>query len=244
LKLFENVSFDFKGKTVLVVGGSKGIGRGVVNAFLASGARVFYASRSQPVEETNGIFIHTDVSTPDDIDNLFRVMNKEGGVDIVVNTAAINYCKPMEAITTEEWDEVLAINMRAAFLICKLSIEDMSKRSCGKIVNVSSIAGRYRSIVSGVHYVSSKAGLIGLTRQVAFLAARYNINVNVVCPSQTMTGMLEKSMNKEEIAALADSIPLKRVASIAEQVGPILFLCSDAASYITGAVIDVNGGQI
>ena len=244
MKLFENVSFDFKGKTVLVVGGSKGIGKGVANAFLASGARVFYASRSQSTEKTNGIFIHTDVFNPDDIDNLFRVMNKEGGVDIVVNTAAINYCKPMEEITVEEWDEVSAVNMRAAFLICKLSIEDMRKRSYGKVVNISSIAGRSRSIVSGVHYVSNKAGLIGLTRQVAYLAARYNINVNVVCPSQTMTGMLKKSMNKEEIAALADNIPLKRVAAIAEQVGPILFLCSDAASYITGAVIDVNGGQI
>ncbi len=241
---FENLSFDYTGKNVLVVGGSRGIGKGVTEAFMAAGARVFYASRNPAENLRKAIFIRTDLSKPEEIDNLFHEINKAGGTEIIVNTAGVNYCKSIEEITLEEWNEVMDINLRAAFLICKWGIEVMGRKSYGKIVNVSSIAGRHRSVVSGVHYVSSKAGLIGLTRQVAYLAAPYNINVNVVCPSQTMTGMLAESMNDDEISALAANIPLKRVANVAEQVGPILFLCSDAASYITGAVIDINGGQM
>ena len=114
----------------------------------------------------------------------------------------------------------------------------------GKIVNVSSIAGRHRSPVSGVHYVSSKAGIIGLTKQLAFEVARRNININCVCPSQTLTDMLKSSMDKKTLKEFAQTIPLNRLATVNEQVNPILFLCSKEASYITGAVIDINGGQI
>ena len=120
----------------------------------------------------------------------------------------------------------------------------MKVQKYGKIVNVSSIAGRHRSIVSGVHYVSTKSGLIGLTRQMAYELAKYNVNVNVVCPSQTMSDMLRESMSDDEIEILSKNIPLRRIATIDEQVGPILFLCSDLSSYMTGAVVDVNGGQL
>ena len=114
----------------------------------------------------------------------------------------------------------------------------------GRIVNVSSIAGRHRSYVSGVHYTSSKAGIIGLTKQVAFEVAKRGITVNAVCPSQTKTDMLEQSMTKEEIRKLGETIPLNRVAEVSEVVEPILFLCSDGASYITGTTLDINGGQL
>ena len=136
------------------------------------------------------------------------------------------------------------VNLRAAFLICREAAKRMKQKERGSIINVSSIAGRHRSPVSGVHYVSSKAGIIGLTKQLAFELGPHGVNVNVVCPSQTMTDMLMQSMTDEQRKSLADSIPLKRIATVAEQVGPILFLCSDAAAYITGAVIDVNGGQV
>ena len=113
-----------------------------------------------------------------------------------------------------------------------------------RIVNVSSIAGRNRSLVSGVHYTSSKSGLIGFTRQLAFELGPQNINVNCVCPSQTITQMLEESMSKEEQNKLSNDIPLKRLATVDDQVGPIVFLCSELSNYLNGAVIDVNGGQI
>ena len=112
-----------------------------------------------------------------------------------------------------------------------------------KIVNVSSIAGRHRSLVSGVHYVSSKAGIIGLTKQLAYELGEKGINVNCVCPSQTLTDMLKESMSNSEQKNLASIIPLKRLNTIEEQVAPILFLSSVESSYMTGSILDINGGQ-
>ena len=117
-------------------------------------------------------------------------------------------------------------------------------KSGGRIVNVSSIAGRNKSIVSGVHYTSSKAGIIGLTRQLAHELGPKGINVNCTCPSQTLTPMLSESMNEKQLSKLSESIPLSRVANVKEQVGPIVFLCSSLSSYLNGCIIDVNGGQI
>ena len=117
-------------------------------------------------------------------------------------------------------------------------------KSGSRIVNFSSIAGRNRSLVSGLHYTSSKAGIIGFTRQLAYELGPRNINVNCVCPSQTKTKMLLESMSKEEQEKLSENIPLNRLASIEDQVGPVVFLCSELSNYINGAVIDVNGGQL
>ena len=154
----------------------------------------------------------------------------------------INYTKKIEEIDIDEWDKVLDTNLRSFFYITKKVLEIMPDG--GKIVNVSSIAGRNRSVVSGVHYTSSKAGIIGLTKQVAYEVGKRNINVNVVCPSQTRTDMLSESMTEKEIQELGKSIPLGRIAKIEEVVDSILFLCSDEASYITGTALDVNGGQL
>ena len=128
-------------------------------------------------------------------------------------------------------------------MICKSAIQIMKKKNGGRIVNVSSIAGRSKSVVSGVHYTSSKYGVIGLTKQLSNEVSKYNILVNCLCPSQTKTEMLVDSMNKSQLNKLLNSIPINRIAETEEQALPILFLCSDAASYISGATIDVNGGQ-
>ena len=117
-------------------------------------------------------------------------------------------------------------------------------RSGAKIVNVSSIAGRSKSLVSGVHYTASKAGIIGLTRQLAQELGPLGININCICPSQTLTPMLERSMSVSQRLDLENKIPLRRIATIDEIVKPIMFLCSKDASYIHGACIDINGGQL
>jgi len=243
---FNNVSFDFNEKLILVIGGSRGIGKGIVDAFIHAGAKVFYASRNPIMNGSKNGAIHvpTDLTKNDEIDNLFREVDSFGPLDVLVNSAAINYTKKIEDISEDEWEIVIKTNLSAVFYLCKKAITRMKKQNSGKIINISSIAGRHRSLVSGVHYVSSKAGLIGLTKQLAFEVAEYNININATCPSQTMTDMLEESMTKEEMNKLISTIPLKRFAKIKEQVGVILFLASDAASYITGTYIDVNGGQI
>lgn len=243
---FSNIHFDFTGKLVLVIGGSRGIGKGIVEGFLRSGAKILYSSRqlAKNLESPEVIHVPVDITNESQIVRLFETVDQYGIPDIFINSAAINFAKRIEEISIDEWNLVLQTNLTAAFSLCKKVLARMKLRKQGKIVNISSIAGRHRSIVSGVHYVSSKAGLIGLTKQLAFEAAGYNINVNAVCPSQTMTDMLQESMTREEIENLKANIPLKRLASVKEQVGPIMFLCSDAAAYVTGTFIDVNGGQI
>ena len=239
-----DLSFNFTGKKALVVGGSQGIGKGVVQALMEAGAIVTYAARTQFSSQTDARFIKTDLSKKSDIKNLFDKIDSAGRLDILINTAALNYFNKVDQISSEEWDNVINVNLTSTFLLCRESIIRMKKQSEGKIVIVSSIAGRNRSIVSGAHYTASKAGVIGLIRQLAFECGQYGININATCPSQTMTDMFFNSMDEGQQKALANSIPIRRIASVVEQVAPILFLCSEGASYITGAVIDVNGGQI
>ena len=237
-----NISFDFSSRVALVVGGSKGIGQRVCIDLLNSGAKVFYVSRnrSQDLDSLGAKHLKCDLRNELAIKSCF---DKLPSLDFLINCAAINHCKKIEKISSQEWDDVLAVNLRAYFITCKEAVEKMKKANFGRIVNVSSIAGRHRSLVSGTHYVASKSAIIGLTRQLAYECAGDNITVNVVCPSQTMTTMLKESMTSEQIGQLCTAIPLKRIAETQDQSLPILFLCSDGANYITGAAIDINGGQ-
>jgi 3-oxoacyl-[acyl-carrier protein] reductase len=234
-----NINFDFSSKKVLVFGGSRGIGKEVCNQFLKSGASVFCASRTKC--SLKGVEHFTcDISSHKDILGVFK---KVGNVDFVINVAGTNLCETIDNITMDEWDRLMHVNLRSFFAICKEAVKIMKQNNGGRIVNVSSIAGRSKSVVSGTHYTSSKYGIIGLTKQLANEVSQFNILVNCICPSQTMTEMLSESMNKEQIQQLQSKIPIRRIATTTEQALPILFLCSDAASYITGAAIDINGGQ-
>jgi NAD(P)-dependent dehydrogenase (short-subunit alcohol dehydrogenase family) len=229
-------------KRVLVVGGSKGIGAGVVDEFVNQGAEVCYFSRTKGSND-RAKHIKVDIECADQILNGFSTIRfDKKKIDVLVNCAGINFCKTHNKISESEWDSVVNTNLRSFFITCRESIKMMSNG--GKIVNVSSIAGRNRSIVSGVHYTASKAGIIGLTKQLAYEVGIMGINVNCICPSQTLTEMLEKSMTKKEQIELSENIPLKRLATIDEIVKPIMFLCSEDSSYIHGACIDVNGGQL
>ena len=239
------MKLDFNNKNVLVFGGSKGIGFGVVKTLAQLGATVFYAARTEKFyKHANVHFIKTDVRDHKQIEQVFKQHFSKRSLDILINATGINFAKQHNEISMEEWQEVLNVNLSSYFLACKLALEIMKPNRKGKIVNVSSIAGRHRSVISGCHYVASKAGIIGLTKQLSYETAKYNINVNVVCPSQTQTEMLANTMTAKQIAALEKNIPIGRIATVDEQVGPIVFLCSDLASYITGACLDVNGGQI
>jgi 3-oxoacyl-[acyl-carrier protein] reductase len=215
-------------RIIVVVGGTSGIGKALVQRFASLGDHVF------PIGKAN-----CDITDPEQIDRYFKNFNE---IDVLINNAAINYCKTIEDISLLEWNEVINTNLTSFFYIIKKCVPLMKAGS--KIVNVSSIAGRSRSLVSGVHYTSSKSGLIGLTRQLALELGPIGININCVCPSQTMTPMLEKSMKEEQIKILEEKIPLRRIARISEIVAPIVFLCSEEASYIHGACIDINGGQL
>ena len=234
-----DIQFNFSEKVALVVGGSRGIGKEVCRQLVESGAEVICASRTDP--QILGVeHIKCDIQSEDDI---FKLFSSIFNVDFVINMAGTNLCEPIENIDSVEWDRVMNTNLKSFFLICQHAISIMRLRKQGRIINVSSIAGRHKSIVSGVHYTASKYGIIGLTKQLAQEVSKDNILVNCVCPSQTITEMLAESMTDSEINSLKSKIPVRRIASVTEQALPILFLCSSAASYISGATIDVNGGQ-
>ena len=226
-----NITWNFSNKKVLIVGDSRGIGGCLHANFVKAGAEVYGINSS-----------NCDISSIDSIDSFFIHKFQPDVVDILVNVAGINYTHKIEEVSHSEWDKVLDTNLRSFFYITQQVLYKMD--SGGKIVNVSSIAGRNKSVVSGVHYTASKAGIIGLTKQIAHEVGERNITVNAVCPSQTQTEMLEKSMTEEELKKLGESIPLGRIATPQEVVNGILFLCSDESSYITGTTLDINGGQL
>ena len=231
------MKINFQNKIALVVGSSKGIGLGVANKFEELGAKVIRVSRKDGV----------DISSKESIDTFFDAITdilglQHNGIDFLINVAGINFCKKIEEIEMDEWDSVIDTNLRSFYYIIKKSIPLM--KSGSRVVNVSSIAGRNKSIVSGVHYTSSKAGIIGLTRQLAHELGPRGIHVNCTCPSQTLTPMLEQSMTKEEQDKLCENIPLRRLGTVDDQVGPIVFLCSELSNYLNGSVIDLNGGQL
>jgi len=235
-----DVSFNFSDKVVVIFGGSRGIGKEITKQFIISGARTYYVSRGEG-NLTGATHIGADLLSTEDIS---RVFDKIKDVDFVINVAGTNLCEKIEEINEEEWDRVLDTNLKSFFTICRLSVEIMKKKNYGRIVNVSSIAGRNNSIVSGVHYTSSKYGIIGLTRQLSREVSPHNIRVNCTCPSQTMTEMLEDSMTSEQIRELERKIPARRISTPLEQAMPVLFLCSSASDYMYGAVLDINGGQL
>ena len=221
--------------------------------------------------EIDAVGTVTDITSPVEVETLKqRVVVDYQRIDILINNAANNPTRSdqrpgmgsesrLENMSIEQWLSDISVGLTGAFLCSRSFGVEMAKAKCGVIVNIGSDLGliapdqrlyKKRGLsadkqpVKPVTYSVIKHGLIGLTKQMAFEAAKYNININAVCPSQTLTDMLEESMTKEEMNKLISTIPLKRFAKIKEQVGVILFLASDAASYITGTYIDVNGGQI
>ena len=226
-----NINWNFSTKNVLIVGDSRGIGKNLRDNFKKYGAQVQGINSSI-----------CDIENVSEIALFFSSKLKFKSIDILVNVAGINFTHSLSQISVGEWDKVLNINLRSFFYIIQNTIKIMPEGS--KIINVSSIAGRNKSIVSGVHYTSSKAGIIGLTKQIAHELGSKRINVNCVCPSQTKTEMLMASMTKSEIIDLGKSIPLGRIAEPQEVVNAILFLSTEESSYITGTTLDVNGGQL
>lgn len=243
---------EFKEKVAIITGASSGIGQAVAETIATYGAHTVFISRSGAEEiafalnasSQSALSLPCDVADENQVkDAIATVFQKYGHIDILINNAAINQVAKIEDISLEDWNKVMATNLTSQFLCCKHVVPIMKQQRSGKIINVSSIAGHFRSKLSGIHYVTSKAGVIGFTRQLAYELAPFQINVNVVCPSQTYTPMLAATLPPEAEQKLIDSIPLGRIASMEEQVNVILFLASQLSSYMTGAIVDVNGGQ-
>ena len=164
-------------------------------------------------------------------------------IDILVNSAGVTGPGNIESTSLTDWEYIHKSNGTSTFLCCKYVIPYMKKKRYGKIVNVSSIAGRFRGRTSGLHYAYSKSGILGFTRQLAAEVGPWQINVNCFCPSQTMTKMLKELITPKIEKELKRTIPLRRIALPSEQAAVIEFLASNNSSYIAGAMIDSNGAQ-
>jgi len=247
--------FTFSGKTALVTGSAQGLGKEIALGFVQYGASLVLADAMYPDEtaklvEGKGarcIAVQTDISDEKQVRKLAKAAGSEyGNVDILINNAGVSQLSytATEELTVDEWDHIVEINLRGTFLCCKHIGKLMIDRGGGSIVNIASTAG-----VTGVPrapaYCASKSGIILLTKSLALEWARHNIRVNSIAPHYLETNLTQGLRDSEKIhKALVKQIPLRRFGKTSEVVGPVLFLSSDASSYITGAVIPVDGGYL
>lgn len=244
----------FKDKVAVVTGAARGIGRAVALAFVGEGAKaVLVDIDSEPLERLQEEIVHRGgeaILIPCDISNsaavgamVTRVLGAFGRVDILVNNAGIIRRGTIETVTEEDWDRVIAINLKGTFNCCRAMVAPMKKQGGGNIVNVSSIAGKMGDITSAPGYGPSKAGGDALMKTLARQLAPYGIRVNAVAPHAIETEM-SAQWSEERRREIIASIPLGRLGKPEDVAQAVLFLASGAASFITGEILDVNGGAL
>ena len=244
------MNIDLSGRTAIVTGSTRGIGRAIADALASAGARVAVVGRDQAkATEAAAAVAPTaqgfaaDVGEPASIAALVESVEKAfGHVDILVNNAGLTRDNILFRIKDDDWDTVIDANLRGAFLAIRAASRGMIKRRWGRIINIASIVG-----ITGnkgqANYAASKAGLIGLTKSVAKELGSRNVLVNAVAPGFIETDMTA-AMNPEARAALSGQIPLERLGSPRDIAGVVTFLASDYASYITGQTFVVDGGMV
>ena len=239
---------ELKGRTAVVTGGANGIGRAIAEEFAACGAKVVIADRDSAgakavAESLPGCAgIETDVASEASIRQLCStVMERFGRLDILVNNAGIFRMTPVLEIEAEEWDAVMAVNLRGVFLMSREALRIMKAQNEGWIVNISSMSSKTGGVVAGAHYSASKAGVSCLTKTLAQCAAPFKVRVNAIAPGLIKTELTDR-WGPDRNKALAAGIPLKEFGSPRNVADAALFLVSRRSSYITGEIIDVNGG--
>ena len=240
----------FEGKTVLVTGAGRGIGRAVAVAFAKEGANVVvnYAGREDAAKETvalceeagaKAICVKADVSKEEDCKKLMDATHEAfGEVAVLVNNAGITRDKLLIGLTEEDFMSVLEVNLKGTYLCTKLAVKDMMKKRSGRIINLSSVVGLHGN-AGQVNYAASKAGVIGMTKSAAKELASRGITVNAVAPGPTQTGWIDEDLEK----AVLPLIPMGSLISPEDIAETILFLASKQARMITGQVIKTSGGK-
>lgn len=237
---------ELRGKTSLVTGGSRGIGRAVALALANAGSAVAVNFRRHAdeaegvctaIRERGGeaIAVGADVSSAEQVAGMVRHVERElGRIGILVNNAGITRPQPVEQITERDWDEVLAVNLKSVFLVTQAVLPGMRSQGWGRIINLSSVAAQTGGVV-GPHYAASKAGIHGLTHSYASLLAKEGITVNAIAPA-----LIETDMTRDNPRARPDLIPVGRFGGVDEVADVVKLLAENG--YITGQTINVNGG--
>jgi 3-oxoacyl-[acyl-carrier protein] reductase len=248
-------NFRLDGQVALVTGAAQGMGLAFTEILALNGAQVamcdvngvqLKSASDELLARGYGISGYkADVSKPDKVTAMVRSVRRAlGPIDVLVNNAGILRRTQFSNISFEEWKMVNAVNVDGAFNCCKAVIDEMIDRRRGKIINVSSSAGRSTSTFGGAHYTTSKAALLGLTRHLAREVAEYGINVNAICPGSIDTPMIRTAASLEQIREATRKIPMGHLGKPEDVADLVLFLASDASSYITGASIDINAGEL
>lgn len=249
--------YDFKDKISIVTGGATGIGKEVATIFSQYGAKVVIADRNserglQTADElaSSGAdvsFVLCDVARESDIKNLVdTTIQLYGALDIVCNNAGVEGDQADSVdCTTENWERVMDINLKGLWLCMKYQIPELLKSQGGSIVNISSIAGQV-GFPGLPAYVSSKHGVIGLTKTTALELAQQNIRVNAVCPGPILTDMLQRIMDNTPgfRESIIQSVPMGKIGTVEQVAETVAFLSSSSASYITGQALSVDGGWL
>lgn len=246
----------FDGQTAIVTGAGRGMGRAIALELAAEGANVVVAevdeaTAKEVVDEIghaggHAHAINLDISNVKEVQRLFKETVAEfGTVDILINNAGIGIAKPLVDYTEADWDRQLGVNLKGMFFATQEAARIMIPKRKGKIVNFASTAAFVSSSTPETAYDISKGGVRQLTVSVAAELAPYNINVNAVAPGTIMTDLTLRVLDTEEKMARASAkIPLGRLGKPEDMVGPVLFLCSEAAGYVTGHVLVVDGGWL
>jgi len=243
-----------KNKIALITGAARGIGRATAQKFAGEGAVVIVGDINKEgtdrvvseIEDAGGegLSLKMDVSDEQEIKSVFSlIMDKYHTLDILMNNAGICRNVSIPDISSDEWDRYLKVNLKSVFLCSKEAIKIMKEKKYGKIINMGSAAAKIGGLVAGAHYAAAKAGVICFTKSLALQTAAYSINVNAIAPGPIATKMTEE-WGKELKEAFIAKIPFKKYGTPEDVAEVALFLASDKSSYITGEVIDVNGGLI
>lgn len=243
--------FDLTGKRALVTGASGGIGREIAKALAASGARVALSgTRVGALEETRDLLgggdhpiIPTNLSDLEAVDKLIPSAEAAlGGIDILVNNAGVTRDNLFMRMKDAEWDEVLAVNLTSAFHLTRAVLKGMMKQRFGRIVGITSVVGVVGNPGQG-NYAASKAGLIGMSKALAYEVASRNITVNTVAPGFIGSAMTDE-LNEKQREGILGKVPAGRLGNANEVAAAVVFLASEEAGYITGHTLNVNGGMV
>jgi 3-oxoacyl-[acyl-carrier protein] reductase len=248
--------FDFSGQVVVIIGGARGIGRGAAEAFGEARARVYVVdldtAAGEAAAETirarggQAVFVACDATDAAGVRAAFaRIVGEAGRLDVLVNCAG-GFVKQLSVEDTpeDEWDRIVDLNLKTAFLCAQAAIPTFRRQGSGRIVNIGSIAGVTAFAGTSPPYAAAKAAVHALTRVLAMELGRHGVTANAIAPGTTASERVVAVRGPEQLAAIGRDTPLGRVAEVSDIVGSILFLASPEGGYLTGQTISVNGGRV